>query len=44
MVGKKYRTDDQVISAVEDFYQDENLYIPGNPSAATPMEEVCGSL
>ena len=45
LAGKQYQTDDEVISAVEDFFEDQDesfrLY-HGNPSAATPMEKVCG--
>ena len=39
-----YRTDDEVINylyTVEDFFDDQELLYHGNPSAATPMEEVC---
>ena len=36
-ITKQYRTYDEVISAVEDFFEDQDE----NPSAATPME-VCG--
>ena len=42
--GKQYQTEDEVISAVEYFFEDQdesfNLY-HGNPSAASPMAEVC---
>ena len=45
LAGKRYRTDREVISSVEDVFEDQdesfNLYNE-NPSAATPMEEVCG--
>ena len=43
LAGKQYRTD-EVISAVEDFFKDQmrELLYNRNPSAATPMEEVCG--
>ena len=47
LAGKQYQTDDAVISAVDDFFEDQDesyrLY-HGNPSAATPMEEVRGPL
>ena len=38
LAGKQYRTDDEIISAVEDFFkdQDESFY-KGNRSIATPM-------
>ena len=43
LARKQYRTDDEVIiSAVEDFVEDQDAIYHGNPSAATPMEEVCG--
>ena len=38
-------TDNETISSVDDLFedQDESFYIyHGNPSAATPVEEVCG--
>ena len=45
LAGKQYRTHDEVISAVGDFFeaQDKSLRLyHENPSAATPMEEMCG--
>ena len=44
LAGKQYRTGDEVISAVDDFFedQDESFYTKGIHTA-TPMEEVCGS-
>ena len=45
LAGKQYRTDYEVIFAVEDFFEDQELellyLVHKNPSAATPMEEVC---
>ena len=43
-LGSSIGSNDEVISAVEDFFedQDENFYIHRNPSIAAPMEEVCG--
>ena len=44
LAGKQHWTDDKVISAVEDFFLGSGweLLYHRNPSAATPMEEVCG--
>ena len=44
LAGKQYRTDDEVISAVEEFFLGSGgkLHYHANPSTATPMEEVCG--
>ena len=47
LAGKQYRTDDEFISAIEEFFEDQDesfctTVYHGNPSAVTPMEEVCG--
>ena len=42
LAGKQYRTDDEVISAVEDFFWGSGWVEVSIPSAATLLEEVCG--
>ena len=42
LAGKQYRPDDEVISAVENFFEDQDESFSTTGIAATQMEEVCG--